>query len=128
MGIMAVLMGLGGLYAAVAVVNAVVIAGAKRRAEFATARVSGLTRPQVVRTALAEAWAVTTIGLLLGGLVAAAALAGFATGDGPNVLAVPWTPLALLVTGSYAVTGLASVWTTLAATRTAPVLLIAARE
>ncbi|MDL4773387.1 ABC transporter permease [Actinomadura xylanilytica] len=127
-GIMMVLMGLGGLYAAVAVINAVVIAGAERRAEFATARVSGLSRAQVVRTALAEAWAVTTIGLLLGGLVAAAALAGFATGPGPNILVVPWGLLALLVTGSYLVTGLASMWTTASATRTAPVLLIAARE
>ncbi|MFA1545048.1 hypothetical protein [Actinomadura chokoriensis] len=56
---MAVLMGLSGLYAAVAAVNAVVIAGAERGTESAVARVTGLSRAQVVRMALIESAAVT---------------------------------------------------------------------
>jgi putative ABC transport system permease protein len=125
-------MGLGGLYAAVAVVNAVIIAGAERTAEFAVARVTGLSRPQVVRMALIEASAVTAIGLALGGLVAAGALAGIAAAGvravGVPLVAVPWTPLLLLVPGAFLVTGAASVWSTLSATRRRPVTLVTARE
>ncbi|GAA4495297.1 hypothetical protein GCM10023191_035810 [Actinoallomurus oryzae] len=132
MAIFAVLMGLGGLYAAVAVVNAVIIAGAERTAEFAVARVTGLSRPQVVRMALIEASAVTAIGLALGGLVAAGALAGIAAAGvravGVPLVAVPWTPLLLLVPGAFLVTGAASVWSTLSATRRRPVTLVTARE
>ncbi|WP_279575879.1 FtsX-like permease family protein [Actinomadura barringtoniae] len=129
MGIMAVLMGLSGLYAAVAVVNAVVIAGTERRAEFAVARVTGLSRGQVVRMALTESMAVTLIGLLLGSLVAAGALAGFRPGPGGvQVLAVPWGLLALLSAGSFAVTAVASVLTAWSATKASPVSLVAARE
>lgn len=74
--ILAVLMGLAGLYALLAVVNSAVIAGTERRREFAVARVSGLTRSQVVRTAVAEGAAVAVIGVLLGCAVAGAGLAG----------------------------------------------------
>jgi putative ABC transport system permease protein len=92
--IFAVLVGLGGLYAAVAVVNAVVIAGAERKVEFAVARLTGMSRPQVVRMALVEAAAVTAIGLLLGLLVAAGALAGIGSAAnravGRPLVAVPW--------------------------------------
>ncbi|MFC9971519.1 FtsX-like permease family protein [Spirillospora sp. NPDC127200] len=125
-GIMAVLMGMSGLYAALAVVNAMLIAGAERRGEFAVARLTGLSRGQVVRTALLEAAAVTTIGLLLGCLVAASALASFLAT--PGVLAVPWGLLAALAAGAYAVTAVTSVAGTLSATREAPVRLAAARE
>ncbi|GLY87401.1 FtsX-like permease family protein [Actinoallomurus iriomotensis] len=132
MAIFAVLMGLGGLYAAVAVVNAVVIAGAERTAEFAVARVTGLSRSQVVRMALIEASAVTAIGLALGGLVAAGALAGIGAAGvravGVPLVAVPWTPLLLLVPGAFLVTGATSVWSTLSATRRQPVTLVTARE
>ncbi|MFI0447143.1 FtsX-like permease family protein [Actinomadura sp. 6N118] len=129
MGIMAVLMGLSGLYAAVAVINAVVIAGAERRTEFAVARVTGLSRTQVVRMALIESAAVTFIGLFLGAVVAAGALAGFRPGPGGvQVLAVPWGLLGLLAVASFVVTGAASVLSSWSATRPSPVALVAARE
>ncbi|HEX3589027.1 MAG TPA: FtsX-like permease family protein [Pseudonocardiaceae bacterium] len=131
-GIMTVLMGLAGLYALVAVINAVVIAAADRKAEFATARVTGLDRGQVVRTALVEAGAVTTIGLLLGFLGAAGTLIGIGSAvsrfTGHAEFDVPWGPLALVGVGAFVVVGLTSVWTSLAATRTAPVRLVGARE
>ncbi len=129
MGIMAVLMGMSGLYAAIAVVNAVVIAAAERRGEFAVARATGLRRRQVVVMAAVEAAAVTVIGLLLGALVAAAALAGFHPGPGGvRILAVPWTLFGLLVAVSLAVTTIAGAVTAAAATRPSPTSLLAARE
>lgn len=130
--IMVVVMGLAGGYAVIAVVNAVVIGAAQRRREFAVARVSGLTRGQVVRAALAEAGAVAAAGLSLGVLAAAGTLTsiGWATRriTGEAVVVVPWSLLAAVVAGSFAVVALSSVWTTLAATRHSFVSLVAARE
>lgn len=131
-GIMTVLMGLAGLYTLVAVINAVVIAAADRKAEFATARVTGLDRGQVVRMALVEAGAVTTIGLALGFLGATGTLLGIGSAvsrfTGHAVFDVPWVPLGLVALGAFVVVGLTNVWTTLSATRTAPVRLVGARE
>jgi putative ABC transport system permease protein len=125
-------MGLGGLYALIAVINAVVIAAAERRREFAAARVSGLTRAQVVRMALIESWAVSAIGVLLGGVAALLTMIGITSAlqriTGFAVVAVPWVLVAAVVAGAFAVIGLTSVWTTLSATRTAPVSLIGTRE
>ncbi|MFB4298149.1 FtsX-like permease family protein [Actinomadura sp. NTSP31] len=132
MGILAVLMSMAGGYAVVAVVNAVMIAGSERRPEFAAARVTGLTRPQVVRAALIESWAVTAIGLVLGCVVAAGALAGMLAaslrGAGRPLVDVPWPLLGITTVAAFAITGAASVWTTLSATRPRPVALLAARE
>jgi hypothetical protein len=55
-----VLLALAGLYTVMAVVNAIAIAGTGRRREHAVARLSGLTRAQVVATTALEA-TVTTI-------------------------------------------------------------------
>lgn len=130
--ILAVLMGLSGLYALMAVINAVVIAAAERRTEFAVARVTGLTRRQVVRMAVLESCAVTAIGLLLGCSVAGAGLAaiGAATkkSTGTAVVAVPWELLGVVTAGAFLVVGATSLWTALAATRDRPVTLVAARE
>ncbi len=106
LAIMAVLMGLSGLYAAIAAVNAVVIAGAERRAEFAVLRLSGLTRRQVVTAALVESTAVTVIGLLLGALVAAGALIGVAGGT-QGIVDVPWQLFGMLSAGALLITGVA---------------------
>ncbi|MEV4002382.1 ABC transporter permease [Actinomadura sp. NPDC049753] len=128
-GIMSVLMGMSGLYAAIAVVNAVVIAAAERRTEFAVARATGLTRAQVVRMAVIESAAVTFIGLSLGAVVAAGALAGFFPEmQGVRILAVPWSLLGLLTAASLAITAAAAALTAMAATRPAPTALVAARE
>lgn len=129
MGIMSVLMGMSGLYAAIAVVNAVVIAAAERRTEFAVARATGLTRAQVVRMAVIESAAVTFIGLSLGVVVAAGALAGFFPEmHGVRILAVPWSLLGLLTVVFLAVSAVAAALTTLAATRPSPTALVAARD
>ncbi|MFI5711291.1 FtsX-like permease family protein [Kribbella sp. NPDC051620] len=131
-GIFAVLMGLAGIYAAVAVVNAIVMAAADRRREFALARMAGLTRPQVLLVALLESLTVVLVGILLGCLVAAAALAGIATGTantyGTAVVAIPWHLLALILSSSLAVVGATAAVTTWLATKPPPLSLLGGRE
>jgi hypothetical protein len=130
--IFAVLMGLAGVYAAVAVVNAIVMAAAERRREFALARMAGLTRTQVVLVALVESLTVVLIGVLLGCIVAAAALAGVATGTastyGVVVVAIPWRLLALILGGSLLVVGSTAAGTAWAATKSQPISLLGGRE
>jgi len=131
-GIFAVLMGLAGVYAAVAVVNAIVMAAADRRREFALARMAGLTRAQVVRIALVESLTVVVIGVLLGCVAAAAALAGVAAGTantyGVIVLAIPWRLLGLILGGSLLVVGATATVTAWTATRHQPISLLGGRE
>lgn len=125
-------MGLGGLYALVGLVNTVVMAAADRRRQFAAARVAGLTGPQVLAVAWLETSALAVIGLLLGALATAGTLTAMAATSasvsGSAIIGVPW-PLAgavaltvLLVTS---LTALVSAW---AATRPTPVSLLTARE
>lgn len=129
-GITTVLLGLAGLYALLAVINAIMIAAAERKEEFAIARLAGLRRGQVVRAALIESWAVTAIGLVLGAAGAAAsllaigsaldAIGGFAT------IVVPWPLVGAVVAGAFAIVGAASVLTSLTATRRRPVTFASA--
>jgi putative ABC transport system permease protein len=129
---LAVLMGLAGLYAVIAVVNAVVMAGADRGREFAVLRLTGFARGQVVRAALVESAAVTMIGLLLGGFVVAGTFTGIAAAGvrtvGTAVVAVPWGLAAATVAGAFLVTGVTAGLTALAVTRSRPVRLAAARQ
>ncbi|WP_045878432.1 FtsX-like permease family protein [Pseudofrankia sp. DC12] len=109
---MVALLGLAMVYAVVAMVYTVVAAAADRREEFATARVSGLTRGQVVRTVLWEAAAIVGIGLFLGGLTAGATVLSLVTAVrdmiGLTVLSVPWPLIAAVALGSLAVVGATS--------------------
>lgn len=127
-----VVMGLGGLYALIGVINSIVIGAAARRREFAEARVTGLTRTQVIRSALAESGAVTVAGLLLGGLAAAGALIAAAASTsavtGHATLSLPWPLIAAVAAIALVVTGATSVITSWSATRRPPVTLLAARE
>jgi putative ABC transport system permease protein len=130
--IMLVIMGLGGLYALIGVINSIVIGAAARRREFAEARVTGLTRGQVIRSALAESSAVTVAGLVLGAVAAAGALIAAATSTsavtGHTSLALPWPLLAAVCAVALFVTAGTSLITSWSATRRAPVTLLAARE
>ncbi|GAA0579411.1 FtsX-like permease family protein [Kribbella sandramycini] len=127
-GLFAALMGLAGIFTAVAVVNAVIMSTADRRREFALARMAGLTRLQVIAVALVEAATVVVVGVLLGGLVAAAALAGIAAGPyGLAALAVPWRLLGLILVLALLVVGAAAAATAHQATKLRPVALLAAR-
>jgi putative ABC transport system permease protein len=130
--IMLVVMGLGGLYALIGVVNSVVIGAAARRREFAEARVTGLTRMQVIRSSLLESSAVTVAGLLLGGLAAAGALIAAASSTaavtGRGTVTLPWSLIAVVSAVALLVTAATTLITSWSATRRAPVTLLAARE
>ena len=102
----AALMGLAGIFTAVAVVNAVVMSTADRRQEFTLSRLAGLTRAQVVTVAVVESGTVVVVGVLLGALVAGAALAGVAAGPyGLAALAIPWRLLGLIFGAALVVVG-----------------------
>ncbi|WP_030159984.1 FtsX-like permease family protein [Glycomyces sp. NRRL B-16210] len=130
--VMIVLLGMTMLYTVIAMVNAVVIAASDRRREFAAARVTGLGRGQVVRVAFWESQAVVLIGLLLGGLAAAGSYVGVALAIrnliGITVVSVQWPLLVALALGAAVVVGGTNVVTTLSATRTPPIRLVASRE
>jgi putative ABC transport system permease protein len=130
--VMLIILGLGGLYAVIGVVNSVVIGAAARRREFAAARVTGLTRGQVVRSALLESSAVTLAGAVLGALAASApgisVLAATAAVTGHASLDIPWRLVAAVGVVAAVVTSLTSVLSTWSATRPAPVALLGARE
>ncbi|WP_350280593.1 ABC transporter permease [Kribbella sp. HUAS MG21] len=116
-GLFAALMGLAGIFTAVAVVNAVVMSTADRRQEFTLSRLAGLTRAQVVAVALVESGTVVVVGVLLGSLVAAAALAGIAAGPyGLAALAIPWRLLGLIFGAALVVVGAAATLTACRAT------------
>jgi putative ABC transport system permease protein len=121
LNIMVALLGMAMVYTVIAMVNAVVIAAADRGPEFASFRLTGLSRGQVVRAALWESLAVVAVGVLLGGLAAAGTLVGLTVAIsnmiGLTVVTVPWQLFGALALGSAAVVGATSVLTTLAATR-----------
>ncbi|MCO8276621.1 FtsX-like permease family protein [Actinoplanes sp. TRM 88003] len=130
--VMLVVLGLGGLYALIGVINSMVIGAATRRREFAEARVTGLTRSQVIRSALLEAYAVTGAALLLGALAASAAffavLSTTSAVTGTATLDLPWPLIAAVAAVALTVTGVTSLITSWSATRHPPVTLLAARE
>jgi putative ABC transport system permease protein len=124
--VLKVVLGMAAIYAAIGVINAVVIATGERRREFAVARLTGYTRGQVVAGALLESAIVTATGLLLGWLAALATLIGISGVTG--TLVIPWGIVWLTVPAAFLVVGATSMWTTLAATRLAPIALAGARE
>ncbi|GAB7043933.1 MULTISPECIES: FtsX-like permease family protein [Catenuloplanes] len=131
-GVLIMVMGLGGLYALIGVVNSVVVAGATRPREFAAVRITGLTRRQVVRTAVTESVLVAVAGLFLGLLAAAGtvigAIATTAAVTGIVTVDVPWLLVGTVVAGTVLVTGVSSALTTWSATREHPVALLGARQ
>ncbi|HEY6576643.1 MAG TPA: FtsX-like permease family protein [Mycobacterium sp.] len=126
------ILGLATVYMLIAMVNAVVIGAASRRAEFAIARLTGLSRAQVVRMALWESMAVVVVGVVLGGIAAAFTIGGVAAGVsdvvGSRVLPLPWAMFGVLTLGAVVIVGTTSVLTTLAATRRSPIRAAAAKE
>lgn len=126
--IFTVLLGMSSLYALFAAINAVVIAASDRRGEFAAARLSGLTRRQVVRMAVMESTAVTAVGILLGGLTASGTILGMRSAlqrmTGVGIVELPWLIILALVASAFAVVGITSWQAAHSATRMNPVSLV----
>lgn len=120
------------IYIVIAMVNAVVISASARRAEFGVARLTGLSRNQVVSVALWESLTVVVVGVLVGGLAAGATVAAVsvAVSDivGSRVIEIPWLLSASVVVAVALIMGLSSVLTTLAATRQSAIEVAGARE
>ncbi|MGI5417281.1 FtsX-like permease family protein [Actinomadura luteofluorescens] len=129
---MMVLLGLSGLYAAMAVVNAVIMAGAARGHELAVVRMTGLTTRQVLLLTLVESVTVTAIGLALGAVVVAAALTCIALAAaatiGTAVVAPPTTLIMGVTIGALLVTAATTAATTWRTTRRRPIHVAASRE
>ena len=66
-----ILIGPAGLYAAIAIVNSVLVGASQRRAQLRTVALLGATRDQLRRMALWEAGLVGAAGLVVGGAVTA---------------------------------------------------------
>jgi len=92
-----VLLGPAGLYAGIAIANAVLIGASQRRRQLRTVALLGATPDQLRRMAVWEAGSVGAAALLVGGAVVAfvGGLIRYATTrDVPDVgLTVPWLPL-----------------------------------
>jgi putative ABC transport system permease protein len=86
----------------------------------------------VVRMALVESSIVTGIGLLLGMVAASGTFAGVLASTsavtGTATLRLPWTLIAAVTAGAFAITGLTSVLTSWSATRGQPIALLGAQE
>jgi putative ABC transport system permease protein len=95
-----VLLGPAGLYAGIAIVNAVLIGASQRRRQLRTVALLGATHDQLRRMAVWEAGSVGAAALLVGGAVVVfvGGLIRYATTrDVPSVgLTVPWLPLAAI--------------------------------
>ncbi len=120
------------VYTVVAVINAVVIGAAHRREEFATARLTGLRRRQVVGSALIEAVFAVAVGAGLGGAIAVITVA---SGDvtvsrivGTPVVTLPWQLFGIVTAAAIVIVGVASVLTTLTATRRPPIEVAGAKR
>jgi putative ABC transport system permease protein len=120
------------VYIFIAIVNAVVIATAARRAEFGVARLTGLTRRQVVWVTVFESLTVAAVGVGAGLGAAGGAIAGttIAVSDivGVHVVAIPWELAAGVSLAAAAVVGLTTAIGTWAATSQRPVLAAGGRE
>ncbi|GLW93933.1 FtsX-like permease family protein [Actinokineospora globicatena] len=87
-------------YTVIAVVNTLVMATAARRREFALQRLTGSSRPQVLRMMTTEALLTTAVGLVLGTAVAAGTLVPFTlvVSDSPLPIGPAWIYLAIATT------------------------------
>ncbi len=130
--VLVAVLGLVTLYVVIAMINAVVIAAAPRTAEFATARLTGLSRKQVMEMALWESLTVVIVGVVLGLIAAGATIASASVAVtaivGTPIIEVPWLLLGAATVGAVVIVGVASVLTTFAGTRQPPITVAAARE
>jgi putative ABC transport system permease protein len=96
-----ILLGPAGVYAAIAIVNTVLVGASQRRAQLRTIALLGATPDQLRRMALWEAGLVGAAALLVGGVVTAVVgwtIRAATSADVPNQpLTLPWLPLASIV-------------------------------
>jgi putative ABC transport system permease protein len=130
--VMTAIVGLGSVYALISVLSTLAIAIGQRRSEFATLRLSGLRKSQIMQTTVLEALASTMIGLVLGAIAAVLALVGLwgatARVYGAPVIAIPWGLLAMITVLVAALTTATSLISTRSALKPAPVQALGTNE
>ncbi|OLR92030.1 ABC transporter permease [Actinokineospora bangkokensis] len=108
-------------YALISLVNTLIVATAERRREFALQRLIGATRGQVLRMVGVEAVLVAVPGLVLGTVVALAALAPFGIAlDGSPLPSGPLWIYLVVLAGGAVLTAAATLLPALAVLRTPP--------
>ena len=103
-----ILIGPAGLYAAIAIVNSVLVGASQRRPQLRTIALLGATREQLRRMALWEAGLVGAAALLVGGAVTGLVGWTIRTSTSADVaeqpFTLPWLPLAAIVATCAALT------------------------
>ena len=124
-GIMGAVVGLGALYALISLLSTIAIAVSQRQRELAVARISGMTRRQVVVLGVIESTLAALIGFALGAVVVVLCLAGLwrstAAMYGDAVIALPWEMTGGTLVVSLALSTLVAAIAGVRATRVAPV-------
>lgn len=130
--VMGAIVGLGSVYALISVLSTVAISIGQRRSEFATLRLSGMTRRQVQGAVVAETLSATLIGLFLGAVAAVTALFGLWVATfrayGSPVIAIPWTLLASITVLTMALTAGTAIASTRSALRVSAVRAVGSPE
>ncbi|WP_405675608.1 ABC transporter permease [Streptomyces sp. NBC_01511] len=126
------ILGIALLYTGIALANTLVMATSDRVGDLAVLRLTGATKPQVLRLVAAEALVVVAVGSLLGAAVAGLNLLGLrgalALLSVRSPLVVPWGSLGAMVAASAVLAVVAAVVPALTALRTRPVELAGTRE
>lgn len=129
---MLLILGIALLYTGIALANTLVMATSDRVGDLAVLRLTGATRPQILRLVATEALVVVAVGSLLGAAVAGLNLLGvrgaLALLSVRSPLVVPWGSLGAMVAASAALAVVAAVVPALMALRTNPVELAGTRE
>ncbi|WP_405823425.1 FtsX-like permease family protein [Streptomyces sp. NBC_00838] len=129
---MLLILGIALLYTGIALANTLVMAMSDRVGDLAVLRLTGATRPQVLRLVAAEALVVVAVGSLLGAAVAGLNLLGvrgaLALLSVRSPLVVPWGSVGAMVAASAVLAVVAAVVPALTALRTRPVELAGTRE
>jgi putative ABC transport system permease protein len=116
-------------YVAIAAVNTLAMAAMGRRRELATLRLAGTTRTQILRMVRAEQALLLTVGLIIGGVVAAATLVPMVRGlTGTATPYIPLTGWASVIGGTVLLGSLATLLPVRRLLRVNPVEAIGVRD
>ena len=116
-------------YVAIAAVNSLAMAAMGRRRELATLRLAGTTRTQILRMVRAEQALLLTVGLVIGGAVAAATLLPMVRGlTGTATPYIPLTGWASVIGGTVLLGSLATLLPIRRLLRVNPVEAIGVRD
>ncbi|MFJ8882617.1 FtsX-like permease family protein [Streptomyces sp. NPDC102402] len=126
------ILGIALLYTGIALANTLVMATSDRVRELAALRLTGATKPQVLRLLAVEALIVVAVGAVLGGAVAGLNLLGVKAAlellSVSSPVAVPWAGLGAVLAACAAAAAICAALPALAALRTRPVEVAGARE